>query len=167
MCVVAVLSYLLCMCGVAQQLTCAVLYASPPQSSRLSPACPASARAPPSSVSPGEVTTATGRWSGSGPAWCAVADLSTRPVCRSTALCCVCTASLSLPPTQDGTRGRAWGTKVWDGVPGKREEIRGTLKELWRHHTPPASAGQAATARAGTNDKAGPGRHAAVAGPEL
>ena len=42
------------------------------QSSRLFPASPALASAPPSSGSPGEATTATGRCSGSDPAWCAV-----------------------------------------------------------------------------------------------
>lgn len=54
--------------------------------------------------------------------------------------------SHSLSVLQDGTRGKAWGVKVWDGVPGKREEIRGTLKTLWRHHRPPAAAAAALAA---------------------
>lgn len=62
---------------------------------------------------------------------------------------------------------------MWDGVPGKQEEIRGTLKELWRHHTPPQGAAPVpglpgnAAGRAGGAAKGEPGRRSAVAGPEL
>jgi hypothetical protein len=66
-------AYGLCRC--CKQLSAARVFSSSPKSLRLCPASHASASAPPSSVSPGEVTTATGRCSVSDPAWCAVVAL--------------------------------------------------------------------------------------------